>query len=75
MRAFYTTVVLVILFASFTSSFFIKRQNDTTQILNFNDTTTSEVMESRIIFVPRRNKVFCEPGQQVDRRGKCRMVW
>lgn len=53
--------------------------NSGSQILNFhenNSTTTPQVtMEGRIIFIPRRNRVFCQPGEQVDRRGKCRMVW
>ncbi|KAL6441621.1 hypothetical protein ACFW04_003627 [Cataglyphis niger] len=88
MRAFYMIVVLIILFASLASSwcFSIKPlmglQDDTnsrSQILNFHEndrTTTPQVtMESRIIFIPRRNRVFCQPGEQVDRRGKCRMVW
>ncbi|KAM0727596.1 hypothetical protein ACS0PU_005845 [Formica fusca] len=87
MRAFYTIVVLTILFASLASSwcFSIKPlmglQDDTnsrSQILNFHEnesTTTPQVMEGRIIFIPRRTRVFCQPGQQADRRGKCRMVW
>ncbi|TGZ48289.1 Uncharacterized protein DBV15_09322 [Temnothorax longispinosus] len=58
----------------------IRPQNDTSKVLNGSDgaisTASPEVtVQGRIIFVPRRNKVLCQPGQQVDRRGKCRTIW
>ncbi|KYN38220.1 hypothetical protein ALC56_07260 [Trachymyrmex septentrionalis] len=58
------------------------RPQNTSQVLNINgngsatSTASPEVtVQGRIIFVPRRNKVYCQPGQQADRRGKCRQVW
>lgn len=32
-------------------------------------------VQGRIIVVPRRSNNHCQPGEQVDRRGKCRTVW
>ncbi|KYM81232.1 hypothetical protein ALC53_08303 [Atta colombica] len=58
------------------------RPQNSSQVLNVknrNGSATStaspeNTVQGRIIFVPRRNKV-CQPGQQADRRGKCRQVW
>lgn len=32
-------------------------------------------MQGRIIMVPRRSMGQCQPGQKLDRRGKCRTAW
>ncbi|XP_012539441.1 uncharacterized protein LOC105838433 [Monomorium pharaonis] len=52
----------------------IRPQNDSSMVLNFkeNDATSTAspdvTMQGRIIFVPRRSKTHCQPGQQIDRR-------
>ncbi|KAL6265582.1 hypothetical protein P5V15_002378 [Pogonomyrmex californicus] len=91
MRAFYTILMFVILASNLaecwsfsdvaTSLERLIRQSNTSQMLNFTGTAASTpspevTVEGRIIFVPRRtNIVTCQPGQQADRRGKCRTVW
>lgn len=37
--------------------------------------TPEVLVQGRIIVVPLRKTNNCEPGQQLDRRGKCRPVW
>lgn len=90
MRSLYKFLVLVLLIAnlaegwSFTNvARSINRlirspKNDTLKVLDFNgnDNATTEVtVMGRIIVVPRRNVANCQPGQQRDRRGKCRTIW
>jgi hypothetical protein len=88
MRALYTILVLAILLAisaawSFTNvAMSIDRlirsdtSNDTWQVLDFNGNDTTEAtVSARIIVVPRRKVGNCQPGQQRDRRGKCRTIW
>jgi len=88
MRALYTILVLAILLAisaawSFTNvatsvdRLIRSKGNDTWQVLDFNGNAndTEATVRARIINVPRRKMNNCQPGQQRDRRGKCRTIW